>query len=69
MNGIPFSILIVEDDEDDRWIIDQAFIEIGYEAEVKKFINGEALFHYLEKIDNSVYPSLIVLDNTLPTHL
>src|SRR5215213_5483281 len=67
MNGIPFTILIVEDDEDDRWIIDQAFKEIDYEAEVKKFINGEMLFNYLEQVDRSLYPSLIVLDNTLPT--
>ena len=66
MNGIPFSILIVEDDDDDRVIIDEAFIEIGYEAEVKKFINGEMMLHYLEKIEASLYPSLIVLDNTLP---
>lgn len=66
MEGIPFSILIVEDDPDDRVIIDEAFIEIGYEPEVKKFINGEMLLRYLEKIDNSLYPSLIVLDNTLP---
>ncbi len=66
MKGIPFSILIVEDDDDDRVIIDEAFIEIGYEAEVKKFINGEMMLHYLEKIGPSLYPSLIVLDNTLP---
>jgi CheY-like chemotaxis protein len=66
MNGIPFSILIVEDDDDDRVIIDEAFIEIGYEAEVKKFINGEMMLRYLEKVEAPQYPSLIVLDNTLP---
>jgi CheY-like chemotaxis protein len=64
--GIPFSILIVEDDDDDREIIDEAFIEIGFEAEVKKFINGEMMLQYLEKLEASLYPSLIVLDNTLP---
>ena len=65
-NGIPFSILVVDDDADDRMIIDEAFKKIGYEAEVKKFIDGQALLHYLEVIEPSLYPSLIVLDNTLP---
>jgi CheY-like chemotaxis protein len=65
-NGLPFTILMVDDDEDDREIMDEAFREIGYEAEAKKFIEGKALLRYLEQIDPSVYPSLIVLDNTLP---
>ncbi|MBO9683346.1 MAG: response regulator [Flavisolibacter sp.] len=64
--GIPFSILLVEDDEDDRMIIDEAFVAIGFNTEVKKFTNGKALFHYLDSIETSLYPSLIVLDNTLP---
>jgi CheY-like chemotaxis protein len=64
--GIPFLILIVEDDEDDRIIIDEAFEEIGYASEVKKFINGQSLIEYLEKMEPKLYPSLIVLDNSLP---
>ena len=66
MKGLPFSILVVDDDEDDRIIIDEAFKEIGYESEIKKFIGGKALLHYLSQIDQDLYPSLIVLDNTLP---
>ena len=65
-NGLPFGILLVDDDSDDREIIDEAFKEIGYEPQVKKFINGKALLNYLESIEPTVYPSLIVLDNTLP---
>ena len=65
-NGLPFTILVVEDDQDDREIIDDAFKEVGYEAEVKKFKEGQALLRYLEQIDRSGYPSLIVLDNSLP---
>jgi response regulator RpfG family c-di-GMP phosphodiesterase len=64
-NGLPFSILVVDEDADDRFFMDEAFKEIGYEAEVKKFINGEALLHYLEQIDMSVYPSLIVLNDQM----
>lgn len=47
-------------------IIDEAFKEINYEAEVKKFIDGAGLLRYLEQVEPSLYPSLIVLDNTLP---
>jgi CheY-like chemotaxis protein len=65
-DGLPFSILVVDDDEDDRMMIDEAFMEIGSGAAVKKFINGKMFFHYLEQVDPSLYPSLIVLDNTLP---
>lgn len=65
-DGLPFSILVVDDDEDDRVMIDEAFASIGFESEVKKFINGKALLHYLNSIHPSLYPSLIVLDNTLP---
>jgi CheY-like chemotaxis protein len=64
--GLRFSILIVDDDTEDRQIIDEAFIEIGYECEVKKFITGKDLLQYLEKVEPGLYPSLIVLDNTLP---
>jgi CheY-like chemotaxis protein len=65
-NGLPFTILVVDDDADDRMIINEAFQEIGYEAEVKKFIDGEGLLHYLDQIEPALFPSLIVLDNTLP---
>ena len=65
MNGLPFAILLVDDDEDDRIIIDEAFVAIGYECEVKKFIDGEALLRYLEKVEPELYPSLIVLDHSL----
>lgn len=47
-------------------IIDEAFTAIGFSAQVKKFIDGKALFQYLDNISASLYPSLIVLDNTLP---
>jgi CheY-like chemotaxis protein len=64
-DGLAFSILLVDDDEDDRMIIDEAFLQLDYAAEIKKFINSKMLFHYLEQIDPSLYPTLIVLDNTL----
>ena len=66
-HGLGFSIIMAEDDADDRLFIDEAFNEIGYGADIKKFTDGESLLKYLKQIDSSVYPSLIVLDNTLPT--
>jgi CheY-like chemotaxis protein len=66
MQGLPFPILLVDDDEDDRLIIDEAFTQIGCQPYIKKFINGRALLEYLEKVDSATFPSLIVLDNTLP---
>ncbi|MGE5520993.1 MAG: response regulator [Candidatus Dadabacteria bacterium] len=64
--GLPFRILLVDDDADDRMIIDDAFLEIGYAAEVKKFKDAHDLFKYMDGINSSLLPSLIVLDNTLP---
>lgn len=64
--GLPFSILVVEDDPDDRLMIDEAFREIGYEAEVKKFTSGPLMLKYLESIEPPLYPQVIVLDNSLP---
>jgi CheY-like chemotaxis protein len=65
-NGLPFSILVVDDDEDDRMMIDEAFLEIKFAQEVKKFVDAKSLFHYLENVDCSLLPSLIILDNSLP---
>lgn len=60
--------MIVDDDEDDRYVIDQAFLEIDYAAEVKKFITSEAMMQYLKQIDAHLLPSLIVLDNSIGAH-
>ncbi|NTS43740.1 response regulator [Flavisolibacter sp. BT320] len=65
-DGLPFRILVVEDDEDDRIFIDEAFLEIGYGAEIKKFRDGKMMLDYLEKITPEQYPTVIVLDYNLP---
>jgi CheY-like chemotaxis protein len=65
-NGLPFSILVVDDDADDRMFINEAFLDIGSGADVKKFAEGSALLRYLEALGPELYPRLIVLDNTLP---
>ena len=40
MKDIPFSILIVEDDEDDREIIDEAFIDLHYGQKLRNLSMG-----------------------------
>jgi CheY-like chemotaxis protein len=64
-NGISFSILLVDDDADDREFIDDAFVEIGYECEIKKFVSGKDLLKYLENVEPALYPTLIVLDYSI----
>jgi len=46
--GLRFSIVVAEDDEDDRILMDEAFVEIGCGAEIKKFISGEDMLRYLD---------------------
>jgi len=65
-NGSSFSILLVDDDAEDREIIDEAFVEIGNASDIKKFVSGKDLLAYLEKIEPELLPTLIVLDNTMP---
>lgn len=65
-DGLPFRILVVEDDEDDRMLIDEAFLQIDYGSEVKKFRDGKSMLDYLDKVKPDLYPTLIVLDNNLP---
>jgi hypothetical protein len=47
-------------------IINKALQKIGYEAEVGIFMDEDGLFEYLVKIELFQYPSLIVLDDSLP---
>jgi CheY-like chemotaxis protein len=55
----------VDDDAEDREFIDDAFVEIGYECEIKKFISGKDLLKYLENVEPALYPTLIVLDYSI----
>jgi CheY-like chemotaxis protein len=64
-NGISFSILLVDDDADDREFIDDAFVEIGYECEIKKFVSGKDLLKYLANVEPALFPTLIVLDYSI----
>ncbi|MDQ6609318.1 MAG: response regulator [Bacteroidota bacterium] len=61
------SILLVEDDADDRYLMHLAFTELAYTEQVKVFNSGEEIFRYLQNLpDASLYPALVVLDFNMP---
>lgn len=57
-------IIIVEDDEDDRQIMEEVFINMGTKYERKYFIKGQEALKFLST--TSVQPFLIISDVNLP---
>ena len=64
------SILIAEDDADDRYLMKTALEVTGISGEVEYVENGVELINYLESIGkekgDSVYPKFILLDLNMP---
>ena len=63
------SILIAEDDADDRFLLKKAFEENNSEQGSIQFVeNGLQVLAYLQKIqtERKTYPSLIILDLNMP---
>ncbi len=61
------SILLVEDDADDRYIMHLAFTELNYADRVKVFNSGEDILSYLQNLPHSsLHPALVVLDYNMP---
>lgn len=63
------SILIAEDDADDRFLLRKAFEENNSEQGSIQFVeNGLQVLEYLQKIktERKSYPSLIILDLNMP---
>lgn len=71
-NAGPFTVLIAEDDPDDRVLLEDAFHEVQLDARMLFVENGEALLCYLRREaeygDRSAYPDpdLILLDLNMP---
>lgn len=60
-------ILVVDDDEEDRFIIQDGFTEVGAEDLVHFEENGEKALEYLENCYNQKdLPCLIILDLNMP---
>lgn len=65
-----FFILIAEDDFDDRFLLQTAFKEKGYNDNLEFVENGVELLEYLSNIHNNSsdqgYPYFILLDLNMP---
>lgn len=62
MNNAP--VFIVDDDQDDREFLEQAWKELGYKNQLLFFDNGEEVLKYLKS--EEVVPFLILCDVNLP---
>jgi CheY-like chemotaxis protein len=60
------SILIAEDDADDRFLLKTAFAENGYTESLHFVENGVEMMNYLRGLDGAHYPSFILLDLNMP---
>ncbi|MBD0332413.1 MAG: response regulator [Chitinophagaceae bacterium] len=60
------SILIVDDDADDREIIRDAFMTNNNHSDYVFLESGDALMEYLELNSRVIFPSLILLDLNMP---
>lgn len=69
---LPITIVVAEDDPDDRFLIEDAFRENKIENEVQFVENGEELMAYLkregewEELRGRPLPGLILLDLNMP---
>ena len=59
-------ILVVDDDDEDRMLMQEVFSEIGAPDITQYAENGEKALSYLEKLSENELPSVIVLDLNMP---
>lgn len=63
MIDLPISILVAEDDPDDRLLLAQAFNAVASKADIKFVENGLEL---LEALRRNASPDLVILDLNMP---
>ncbi len=61
-----WSIIIAEDDSDDRLLLETAFKETGLEIQLVFANNGVELLKLLTGQEQSLYPRVIILDLNMP---
>lgn len=59
-------IYLVDDDEDDRLLLRQAFRQHPALCQIKEFVDGVELIKQLEQSTEGHYPNLILLDLNMP---
>lgn len=57
-------ILVVDDDEDDLWLLQKAMLQIGGICQINPFNDADKLLGYLA--EDSALPNLILIDYHLP---
>lgn len=62
--GVKNPIILIDDDEDDRYIFQEAFNKSGCKNPFLQFDSGAAFLDYLENTED--LPSLVLLDLNMP---
>src|SRR4051812_48116445 len=57
-------VIVIEDDEDDRYILNEIFKKLAYKNSIVFFEDGQAALEYLNKTDT--IPFLILSDINMP---
>jgi CheY-like chemotaxis protein len=57
-------VIIIEDDEDDKEILEEIFTKLDYNNDIVFFIDGEKALAYITK--ENVFPFLILSDINMP---
>ncbi|WP_117882312.1 response regulator [Aureibaculum luteum] len=58
-------VFLAEDDEDDRWLFEQALTDLKIKTELSMFKNGKEMMDYLKKTD-TIVPHIVFLDLNMP---
>lgn len=66
MSNLLGPIVLVDDDEDDRYIFQEGFCKAGCTNRFKQFEDGKQFLEYLHNASLEELPSLILLDLNMP---
>ncbi len=67
MNQLKPFIIVVDDDDEDRYLLNCSFTELGLDENVKFFGDALQFIKYAELISSlNVHPALIILDYKMP---
>ena len=59
-------IAIVDDDADDRYLVEDTFLRAGYDGAFRQFENGPQFLEYLHKTPTPDLPGILFLDLNMP---
>ena len=69
--SVSMTILIADDDSDDRMLLEQAMRQNGYHQDIRFVEDGEELMEYLRRQgryneQNAPWPNMLILDLNMP---